>query len=112
MNALLPLLVVVGCLAVVMGFFGRLAVLVRRRGTAGAAITAAMASYDEAFRVTAHDAHYEIQAAAGRQIPLPSPDDPAGRDLAAGPGPYTRPRHRHRPRHRSVLRRWALRLRR
>lgn len=108
MNALLPLLIVVGCLAVVMSFFGWLALLVRRRGTAGAGITAAMASYDEAFRVTAHDAHHEIQAAAERRLPLPSPDDPAGRDVAAGPGPYARPRTRRR----SVLRRWARRLRR
>ncbi|MFC8078199.1 hypothetical protein ACFUN8_21965 [Streptomyces sp. NPDC057307] len=76
MNALLPLLLLVGCLAVVMGFFGRLALLVRRRGSAGAGITAAMAAYDEAFRVTAHEAHHEIQAAAERQMPLPSPSPP------------------------------------
>ncbi|WP_405440865.1 hypothetical protein [Streptomyces niveus] len=109
MNALLPLLMVVGCLAVVMGFFGWLALLVRRRGSAGAGITAAMASYDEAFRVTAHDAHYEIQAAAERQMPLLSPDDPAGRDLAAG-SPYAGPRCRPAGR-RSVLRRLGRRLR-
>ncbi|WP_405500063.1 hypothetical protein OG501_12070 [Streptomyces niveus] len=56
MNALLPLLMVVGCLAVVMGFFGWLALLVRRRGSAGAGITAAMASYDEALRTAASGA--------------------------------------------------------
>lgn len=110
MDTLLPLLVIVGCLAVVMGFFGRLALLVRRRGSAGSAITAAMASYDEAFRVTAHEAHYEIQAAAERQLPLPSPDDPAGRDLAAG-SPYAGPRRRPTARRRSVLRRLGRRLR-
>ncbi|MFI6696592.1 hypothetical protein ACIBLA_33565 [Streptomyces sp. NPDC050433] len=111
MDTLLPLLMVVGCLALVMGFFGWLALLVRRRGTAGAGITAAMASYDEAFRVTAHEAHYEIQAQAERQIPLPSPDDPEGRDLAGGPGPYGRTGTRPAARRRSVLRRWVRRLR-
>ncbi|MFI6082489.1 hypothetical protein ACIBBB_16185 [Streptomyces sp. NPDC051217] len=110
MTALLPLLMVVGCLAVVMGFFGWLALLVRRRGSAGAAITAAMASYDEAFRVTAHEAHYEIRARAERQIPLPSPDDPDHR-AANGFGPSGRSRTRPPARRRSVLRRWARRLR-
>ncbi|WP_329381668.1 hypothetical protein [Streptomyces sp. NBC_01716] len=110
MNELLPLLVVVGCLALVMGFFGRLALRVRRRGSAGVAITAAMASYDEAFRVTAHDAHYEIQAAAERQLPLPSPDDP-DRRRATGFGPSGRSHSRRPARRRSVLRRWARRLR-
>ncbi|WP_329035726.1 hypothetical protein OIE71_23085 [Streptomyces sp. NBC_01725] len=107
MDALLPPLVIVGCLAVVMAFFGRLASLVKRRGAAGAGITAAMAAYDEAFRVTAHDAHYEIQAQAERQIPLPAPDDP---QVAGGSLPY---RGRPAPprRRRSVLRRWARRVR-
>lgn len=111
MDTLLPLLIVAGCLAVVMGFFGRLALLVRRGGSAGAGITAAMAAYDEAFRVTAHEAHYEIQAQAERRIPLPSPDDPhrAGR-AAVGPGPSGR-HPRSRTRRRSVLRRWARRPR-
>lgn len=108
METLLPPLVIVGCLVAVMALFGRLAVLVKRRGTAGAGITAAMAAYDEAFRVTAHDAHYEIQARAERRIPLPAPDDPHA--PADGLGPYVRrpapPRGR-----RSVLRRWARRLR-
>ncbi|MEV8416610.1 hypothetical protein AB0P45_23860 [Streptomyces niveus] len=110
MDTLVPLLVIVGCLAVVMGFFGRLALLVRRRGDAGSAITAAMAGYDEAFRVTAHEAHYEIQAAAERQLPLPSPDDPAGRDLG-GASSYEPPRRRPAARRRSVLRRLGRLLR-
>ncbi|MEV0238437.1 hypothetical protein AB0I06_00640 [Streptomyces sp. NPDC050674] len=42
----------------------RLASVVRRRGLAGSGIRAAMASYEEAFQVTAHDAHQEIQAQA------------------------------------------------
>ncbi|MFD3525589.1 hypothetical protein [Streptomyces sp. NPDC058653] len=110
MTALLPLLTVVGCLAAVMGFFGWLALLVRRRGSAGAAITAAMASYDEAFRVTAHEAHHEIQAGAERRLPLPSPDDP-DRRAANGPVPSGRSHLRRPARRRSVLRRWARRLR-
>ncbi|MFC8829515.1 hypothetical protein ACFT9I_29710 [Streptomyces sp. NPDC057137] len=104
MNALLPLLLLAGCLAVVMGFFGWLALLVRRRGSAGAGIAAAMASYEEAFRVTAHEAHYEIRAAAERQMPLPSPDDPHR------PGRHGNWPVQPRPR-RSVRRRWARRLR-
>ncbi|MFF2184288.1 hypothetical protein [Streptomyces sp. NPDC058155] len=83
MDTLLPPLVIAGCLAVV------------------------MASYDEAFRATAHEAHYEIQAQAERRIPLPAPDDP---HVAGGSGPYSR-RHAPPRRRRSVLRRWARRLR-
>ncbi|MFC8230868.1 hypothetical protein [Streptomyces sp. NPDC057287] len=76
MNDLLALLVLAGVLAAVMGFFRWLASRVRRRGTAGAAISAALASYDEAFRVTAHEAHHEIRAQAERKAPLLSPDHP------------------------------------
>ncbi|MFI9584936.1 hypothetical protein ACIHCQ_24510 [Streptomyces sp. NPDC052236] len=57
-----------------------------------------MASYDEAFRVTAHESHYEIKAQAERQVPMASPDDlwrpnggEAGRQLgAAGRRPLRR----------------------
>lgn len=73
MSDVLPLLVLAGALAAVLGFFRWLASRVRRRGTAGAAVTAALASYDEAFRVTAHDAHHEIRAQAERKAPLLSP---------------------------------------
>jgi hypothetical protein len=78
MGELLPFLVFAGALAAVMGCFARLATLVRRRGVGGSAVRAAMASYDEAFRVTAHDSHYEIQAQAERKAPMPSPDDQLG----------------------------------
>ncbi|WP_327174782.1 hypothetical protein OG599_05365 [Streptomyces sp. NBC_01335] len=74
MGVLLPLLIVAGCLAAVMGLLGLLAARVRRRGTAGAAIGAALASYEEAFRTTSYAAHQEIRAQADRQAPLPSPD--------------------------------------
>ncbi|MDX3056439.1 hypothetical protein PV394_15030 [Streptomyces sp. NE06-03E] len=67
MSDVLPLLVLAGALAAVLGFFRWLASRVRRRGTAGAAVTAALASYDEAFRVTAQ---------AERKAPLLSPDRP------------------------------------
>ncbi|MGW4228371.1 hypothetical protein ACWEF9_03630 [Streptomyces sp. NPDC004980] len=79
MGELAPLLVLAGALAAVMAFFTWLASRARRRGVAGSAIRAAMASYDEAFRVTAHDAHYEILAQAERQVPMVSPDAPWGR---------------------------------
>ncbi|MYS94679.1 MULTISPECIES: hypothetical protein [Streptomyces] len=76
MSQLFPVLVVAGVLAVVMGFFAWLASLVRRRGLAGSGISAAMASYEEAFKVTAHDAHYEIQAQAEARSPMAAPGDP------------------------------------
>ncbi|WP_393059518.1 hypothetical protein [Streptomyces sp. LN549] len=110
MDELLPFLVFAGALAAVMGSFAWLAARVRRRGVAGSAMRAAMASYDEAFRVTAHDSYYEIQAQVERQVPMTSPDDPwrPERDRAAGrPGTgsvRTRTRGPRRPLH--GLRRW------
>ncbi|MFJ4535484.1 hypothetical protein ACIP39_05885 [Streptomyces tibetensis] len=93
---LLPLLIVAGALAVVMGLFAGLASVVRRRGLAGSGFRAAMASYEEAFRVTAHDAHYEIQAQAQVQSPAAAPGDPwrPASDTAGGTGRARRPRHR------------------
>lgn len=93
MSDALPLLVVAGVLAAVMGLFRWLASRVRRRGTAGAAISAALASYDEAFRVTAHDAHYEVRAQAERKAPLLSPDRP-WETGTGGPRPGEGPRRR------------------
>ncbi|MFJ6573581.1 hypothetical protein ACIQNU_39905 [Streptomyces sp. NPDC091292] len=100
MGGLGAFLIVVAGMAVVMGFFAWLAVHVRRRGTAGAGITAALASYDEAFRTTAHQAHYEIQAQADRKSPLLSPDDHWGRGEggAGRPGSGGRGPGRARPR--------------
>ncbi|MFE4216544.1 hypothetical protein [Streptomyces sp. NPDC056844] len=94
MSDVLPLLVLAGVLAAVLGFFRWLASRVRRRGTAGAALTAALASYDEAFRVTAHDAHHEIRAQAERKAPLLSPDRPwkTGRLITPLPGAHPRRR--------------------
>ncbi|WP_326659346.1 hypothetical protein [Streptomyces sp. NBC_00385] len=90
MDELLPFLVFAGALAAVLGGFARLASRVRRRGLAGAATRAAMASYDEAFRVTAHDSYYEIQAQVERQAPMAAPDAP-WRPLRDRP-PGSRPR--------------------
>lgn len=83
MCVLLPLLIVAGCLAAVMGLLGLLAARVRRRGTAGAAIGAALASYEEALRTTSYAAHQEIRAQADRQSPLPSPSPDGERRRAA-----------------------------
>ncbi|MFF5370947.1 hypothetical protein [Streptomyces sp. NPDC013187] len=106
---LLPLLIVAGALAVVMGLFAWLASVVRRRGLAGSGFRAAMASYEEAFRVTAHDAHYEIQAQAQAQSPAEAPGDPwrPARDTAGGTGRERRPGHRSGVRRR--LRAWRRR---
>jgi hypothetical protein len=82
MAELLPFLVFAAVLAAVLGCFSWLALLARRRGVAGAAIRAAMASYDEAFHGTAHQSHYEIQEQSRRRLPIQSPDDP----LRAAPG--------------------------
>lgn len=60
--------------AAVMGCFALLARHVRRRGIAGSAMRAAMAAHDEAFRVTAHESHYEIRAQVRRKAPMASPD--------------------------------------
>ncbi|MER5183952.1 hypothetical protein ABT009_37385 [Streptomyces sp. NPDC002896] len=87
MDALLPYLIVTGALGAIIGFFAWLASVVRRRGVAGAGIRAAMASYDEAFHVTAHDSHYEIQAQAEAESRVSSPDAPwrLGGGITASP---------------------------
>ncbi|MGW7289892.1 hypothetical protein ACWGH4_30930 [Streptomyces sp. NPDC054847] len=74
MGDLLPLPAFAACLAAIMGFFAWIAVHVRRRGLAGAAVRAALASHDEAFRVTAHESYYEVRAQAERQGQALSPD--------------------------------------
>ena len=106
MDELLPFLMFAGTLAAVLGCCTGLAARVRRRGLAGSAMRAAMASYDEAFRVTAHDSYHEMQAQVERQAPMASPDDPwrPARDRT-GPGNGRTPtRATRRPLRR--LRRW------
>ncbi|MDQ1022745.1 hypothetical protein QF035_000327 [Streptomyces umbrinus] len=39
------------------------------------ALSAALATYEEAFRITAHESHVEIRAQAERKAPILSPDD-------------------------------------
>jgi len=95
MAELLPFLIFAAALAAVLGFFSWLAFLVRRRGVSGAAIRAAMASYDEAFHGTAHQSHYEIQEQARRKLPAQAPGDP----LPPNPGGATVRRDRHRADH-------------
>ncbi|MFF3561362.1 hypothetical protein ACFYXS_15100 [Streptomyces sp. NPDC002574] len=103
MGPFVPYLLLVVCLAAVMGLFTWLATVVRRRGAAGSAVRAAMASYEEAFQVTAHDAHQEIQAQARRKVPVMSPDDPwrSGRPGRRDDGTSRRvPAAKRRPRRR------------
>lgn len=111
MRTPLPYLIMTGCLAVVMGAFAWLASRIRRRGLAGSAMNAAPASYEEAFRITAHESHVEVQEQARRKAPLLSPDDHwerhpgmAGQARGAKPGTV-----RRRPRW--GVRRWADRKR-
>ncbi|NNC13774.1 hypothetical protein HII28_18070 [Planctomonas sp. JC2975] len=52
-----------------------LALRVRRRGSAGPAIGAAMAAYDAAMHSTAYDSYLEMRAEEDRTVPTPSPDN-------------------------------------
>ncbi|WP_329125916.1 hypothetical protein [Streptomyces sp. NBC_01465] len=84
MGQLIPFVLVTVGLVAVVGCFAWLATHVRRRGTAGAGIAAALASYEEAFRVTAHESHHEIRAQAERKAPVDSPDGPGKRGRWSG----------------------------
>ncbi|MEU5428982.1 hypothetical protein AB0H73_25795 [Streptomyces olivoreticuli] len=74
MDDLLPPLAIFGGLAAVLCGFAWLAFHVRRRGTAGTGVTAALAAWEEAYRVTSHESYLEIKAQAERQSPMVSPD--------------------------------------
>jgi hypothetical protein len=74
MSALLPALIVFGCLAAAMGFFAWLARVIRRHGGVGGGVGAALAAYEEAFRTTSHASHHEIRDRAERKAPADSPD--------------------------------------
>ncbi|MCT2545881.1 MULTISPECIES: hypothetical protein [Streptomyces] len=96
MDEVVPLLVVVAALASVMGFFTWLAVVARRRGVAGSALSAALASYNEAYQGTAHQAYHEIRVQAERQVPVLSPDGawrplPGAEGVRRGRRPARRP---------------------
>ncbi|WP_308298839.1 hypothetical protein [Streptomyces sp. GESEQ-35] len=111
MDAFLPFLILVGGLAAVMGSFAWLAWRIRRRGLAGAAMSAALASFEEAYRITAHESYVEIRAQAERKAPLLSPDGHwrRGAGEAGQAGTEDRRPHRPRPRRsrRGLLRRLA-----
>ncbi|MEU6345716.1 hypothetical protein ABZ883_32720 [Streptomyces sp. NPDC046977] len=109
MGPLLPYVALAACLAAVMGLFAWLATVIRRRGVAGSAVRVAMASYEEAFQVTAHDAHYEIQAQAQRRMPVAAPDDPWRPVREEGASRRTSPKGRPRRRFGA---RWRARRRR
>ncbi|MBW4033741.1 MAG: hypothetical protein HIU88_13945 [Acidobacteria bacterium] len=51
------------------------AVSVRRRGSAGPAIGAAMAAYDQAMHSTAYDTFVEMQQQTDRKIVTAAPND-------------------------------------
>jgi hypothetical protein len=115
MAALSPFLILLGALAAVLGFFTWLATRIRRHGLAGGALSAALASYEEAFRVTSHASHIELRAQAERKAPIPLPDGPwaHGPDPAGNEDGPERRRPEPRPRRsRRRLSRWADRLRR
>jgi hypothetical protein len=76
MNAVLPPLLVLGGLAAAVAGFAWLARRVRRRGTAGAAASAALASWEEAFRITSYEAYQEARVRTELTSPRPSPDGP------------------------------------
>jgi hypothetical protein len=67
--------IVVAAVALVMAALVWLARRVRRRGTAGQAFGAAMAAYDEAMHVTAHEAYVEVQTQDERGADAQSPAD-------------------------------------
>lgn len=69
-------LLVVAAVALVMVGLAFLAIRIRRKGTAGPAIGAAMAAYDEAMHSTGYDTFVEVQAQQDRTIPLPAPRQP------------------------------------
>ncbi|MDT7839710.1 hypothetical protein [Streptomyces justiciae] len=114
MDAFMPYLILIGGLVAALGFFTWLASRIRRRGLAGGAMSAALASYEEAFRITAHESHVEIAAQAERRAPLLSPDDHWRRSPGGAGEEDTEGRSRMRPRPRRSRRslgRWVDRVR-
>jgi hypothetical protein len=71
----MPYLIAALALTITLAAFTGLARWSRRRGTAGTAVTSAMAAYNEAFHTTAYATHQEQQSAATRQAQQGSPDD-------------------------------------
>ncbi|GAA2121662.1 hypothetical protein GCM10009759_71580 [Kitasatospora saccharophila] len=72
---MVPYLIVLGVLATVLtglGLAGR--ALRRRGGTGAAALSGALAGYEEAVRATSYQAHVELRAQADRIAPVEAPD--------------------------------------
>ncbi|MGJ3560088.1 hypothetical protein ACR6C2_21780 [Streptomyces sp. INA 01156] len=90
MDALMPFLILAGSLSAVLGFFAWLAARIRRRGLAGGAMSAAMASYEEAFRITAHEAHVEIRRKQNAERRSCHPTTTGDEALAKPAGPRQR----------------------
>jgi len=74
MDALAMLVIAVASAALIT-LLVLVAARVRRRGSAGPAIGAAMAAYDEAMHSTAHSAFVEMQEHEDRTTPLPAPGE-------------------------------------
>jgi hypothetical protein len=79
MDALIPAMLP-AALGAVMYALVLLARRIRRRGTAGLAIAAAMAAYDEGFRPTAYESFVEMreQSERSQQAPARAPRDQRG----------------------------------
>ncbi|MFI5801890.1 hypothetical protein [Streptomyces sp. NPDC051561] len=92
MTQLLPFFLCTVGLALAVGGFAWLARYVRRRGLAGSGVQSALAAYDEAFRVTAHESHHEIRAQTDRKAPILSPDGHWQPDAGPGTGEGGGPR--------------------
>jgi hypothetical protein len=75
MSNLVADLLVVGGVVIVLVGLALLAIRVRRSGSAGPAIGAAMAAYDEAMHATGYDTFVEMQTQDERKIPIAAPDD-------------------------------------
>jgi hypothetical protein len=71
----LGLTAVLGGMLLILAGLVWLALRAKRRGVAGAALSGALAAFDEGWHSTAHDAHVEQRARTDRKAPAPSPDD-------------------------------------
>ncbi len=90
MGDVVPYPVLCGCLLAVTGFFTWVKRVIRRRGAAGSAMRGALAAYEEAMRVTAHESHHEVRVAADRRAEAGGPGDPRWTPGVTG-GPRRRP---------------------
>ncbi len=74
-DVLMSLVLAAGAAAAMAGL-ALVARRVRRRGSAGPAIAAAMAAFDEAMHATGYDAFAEMQVQQNRTNAVPAPGDP------------------------------------